>query len=79
MSKLKPRGVRLTVDQNERLQILAFVLNVKMSEVFRLAVDRLYEVHRDKVEAVRPAYEAAQAAMEQARQAAQDVGGGRVG
>jgi len=53
--------------QKEDFELLCFVLDLKASEVLRMAIDDLIEKHQVKMDEVRPLYEAAQGALAQAR------------
>jgi len=58
--------------QREDFELLCFVLDLHASKVIRLAIGGLIEKHRDQMDNVRPLYEAAQGALQQARQSLQE-------
>jgi len=62
-------------EQRERVLLLSFLFDTTTSDVLRQAVDTLYAQHAGEIAAVLPAYQAAQAALAQARQAADQARG----
>jgi hypothetical protein len=54
--------------QREQVELLAFLLNTTISEVLRRAVDALYERHAEQIWVLKPAYQAALDARDQARE-----------
>ena len=63
-------------EQKKEFELLCFVLSMDASKTLRLAIDNLIEANRDKMDEVRPLYEAAQGALEQARQSLQEGASG---
>ena len=61
--------------QLRRLELLSFYLNLSASETMRRAVDELYERHAAEIATVAEQYDAAQSALDAARQAAAELRG----
>ena len=71
-SSFRPRDE----EQRQEFELLCFVLGMDTSKTLRLAIDNLIEANRDKMDEVRELYEAAQGALEQARQSLQEGASG---
>jgi len=71
-SSFRPRDE----EQRQEFELLCFVLGMDASKTLRLAIDNLIEANRDKMDEVRELYEAAQGALEQARQSLQEGASG---
>ena len=64
-----------TQEQREQILMLAWLLGTSITDVVLRGIDALAEKHAEALEQARPAYETAQAALAEARQAAQAVAG----